>query len=31
LSVLEFGSHPGEGVEEVVAAGGGGVGGFVVC
>jgi hypothetical protein len=31
LALLEFGSHPGEGVEEVVAAGGGGVGGFVVC
>ena len=31
FSLLEFGSHPGEGVEEVVAAGGGGVGGFVVC
>lgn len=31
LALLEFGPHPGEGIEEVVAAGGGGVGGFVVC
>jgi len=31
FALLELGPHPGEGVEEVVAAGRGGVGGFVVC
>ena len=30
LALLELGPHPGEGVEEVVAAGCGGVGRFVV-
>ena len=29
FALLELGAHPGQGVEEVVAAGGGGVGGFV--